>query len=322
MMDQDDIPEAIFDYATEKYGHRAEEFFKKYVEEFPEKDWDLPEESWMNNYLCWLFYEKPLPETGMTIAEEFAEESNEITPELKENIQTMRNMIRSEFVVLSAKKQIITLKDTRDDKIYTVQRDKNCKQLLSNLLLIGRIYPFGKYYRTTGVFFIKTSPLILDPGVLMHAFEDGQIKRFEEIQLRNSSTFQSVLKKYPAHWIDWMSDHYHINQNLKKDKIKAIERTILSDLPNIVEQLSNKAKEILKFCMQNNGVVKYQKLSKYDDSFSYFWNEEPVESPIGELRQKALLYVGKMRFKERNYNVAFIPKEIRTLLLDIFELDG
>ncbi len=321
MIDMNNIHQAIFDYATEKYSHRAEELFNKYVDEFPEKDWDLPDESWGNNYLSWLFYEKPLPETGMTIAEEFAEESNEITPEMKKNIQTMRNMIRSEFVVLSVKKQIVKIKDTRDGSIYTVKRDKDSKRLSPNMLIVGRIYPFGKYYRTTGVFLMKTSPLILDPGVLMHAFEDDQIKRFEEIQLRKSSTFQSVMKKFPANWIDWMSEYYHVNQNLKKEKIKDIERKLLSDLPSIVEQLSDEAKEIVQYCMENNGIVKYGKLKKYDDTFSFFWNEEPAESPIGELRQKALLFVGKMRFNERNYKVAFIPKELRNLLTELFNLD-
>lgn len=321
MIDSDDIPTEIFDYATKKYSHRAQEFFDAYVDEFPEKDWDLPDQSWKNNYLSWLFYEKPLPETGMTIAEEFAEQSNEITSEMKKNIQTMRNMIRSEFVVLSVKNQIVKLKDTRSAMIYTVERDKESEQLSPNMLIIGRIYPFGKYYRTTGIFLVKTSPLILDPGVLIHAFEDDQIKRFEDIQLRKSSTFQSIMKKYPAHWINWMSDHYRVDQNLKKDKIKDIERKLLSDLPSIVLHLSNEAKEILVYCMQNNGVVKYGKLKKYDDAFSFFWNEESVDSPIGELRQKALLFVGKMRFNERNYKVAFIPNEIRGLLKDIYDLD-
>ncbi len=319
MIDTYSIPKAIFDYATEKYIHRAEEIFNKYVDEFPEKDWDLPDESWRNNYLSWLFYEKPLPETGMTIAEEFAEQSNEITSEMKKNIQTMRNMIRSEFVVLSVKNQIVKLKDMISGKIYTVERDKNSELLSTNMLIIGRIYPFGKFYRTTGIFLVKRSPLILDPDVLMNAFEDEQIKRYENIQLKKSSSFQSIMKKYPIQWINWMSDHYHVNQNLKKEKIKDIERKLRSDLLSIVLQLSNEAKEILQYCMQNNGMVKYGKLKKYDDTFSFFWNEEPFESPIGELRQKALLFVGKMKFNERNYKVAFVPHELRGLLKNIFD---
>lgn len=321
MIDSNDIPKAIYDFATKKYSHRAKEFFDAYVDEFPEKDWDLPPQSWENNFLSWLFYEKPLPETGMTIAEEFAENSNEITSEIKKNIQTMRDMIRSEFVVLSVKNKIVKLKDTKSEMIYTVEQGKDSVPLSPNMLIIGRIYPFGKYYRTTGIFLVKTSPLILDPGVLMHAYEDDQIKRFEDIQLKKSSTFQSIMKKYPAHWINWMSDHYHVNQNLKKDKIKDIERKLLSELPSVVLQLSNEAKEILHYCIENNGVVKYRKLKKYDDAFRFFWNEESIESPIGELRQKALLFIGKMRFNERNYKVAFIPNEIRGLLKDIYELD-
>ncbi|MFO8077326.1 MAG: hypothetical protein R6U21_01600 [Thermoplasmatota archaeon] len=320
MLDEENIPKAIFDYATEKYSHRLEEFFNAFVEEFPEKDWDLPEESWRNNFLSWFFYEKPLPETGITIAEEFAQNSTEITSEMRENIQNMRNIVRSEFVVLSVKNQIVKIKDTVDGKIYTVKQDKGAESLSSNMLIVGRIYPFGKYYRATGIFLIKTSPLILDPSVLMHAYEGDQLKRFDSIQLRKSSTLQSVMKKFPAHWIDWMSDYYNVNQRRKNEKIKDIKKRIISNLSHIFKELSTDAKDVLRLCMKNNGVLKYGKLKKYDDEFGFFWNENPIESPIGELRQKGLLFVGKMRFNERNYKIAFVPIEFRDILKNIFEI--
>lgn len=311
MIDEDDLPQAIFDYATTKYAKRSRELFEKYVEEFPEKNLDLPDEAWHKNFLCWLFYEKILPETGKTIAEEFAEQSTEITPEMKRNVLQMRNMIRSNFVVISEKGNIMKIKDMNDKAIYDVMISKDNPRLHPNTMITGRIHPFGNHYRTTGFLLIRTTPLILDPDILMHAFEKDQVTRIEKIQLRKKSTLKSVMNKYPSHWIDWMSNHYEIEQRLKKDKIRVIENKLTSDLPRIIQGLSKECKDVLQLCMENGGFVKYSKLKDYDDGLGLFWEKQSRASTIGELRQKGLLFVGKMGFDDRNYKIAFIPIEIR-----------
>jgi len=311
MTDEDDLPQAIFDYATTKYAKRSRELFEKYVEEFPEKNLDLPDEAWSKNFLCWLFYEKILPETGKTIAEEFAEQSTDITPEMKRNVLQMRNMIRSDFVVISEKGNILKIKDMNDKTIYDVKRSKDNPRLHPNTMITGRIHPFGNHYRTTGFLLIRTTPLILDPDILMHAFENEQVTRIEKIQLRKKSTFKSVMNKYPSHWIDWMSNHYEIEQRLKKDKIRAIENKLTSDLPRIIRGLPKECKDVLQLCMKNGGFVKYSKLKDYNDDLGLFWEKQSRVSTIGELMQKGLLFVGKMGFDDRNYKIAFIPIEIR-----------
>jgi len=73
MINEDNVNQAIFEYANEKYGKQSKELFLGYIDEFPEKDWELPDETWSNNFLAWLFFGKALPQTGMTIAEEFVE---------------------------------------------------------------------------------------------------------------------------------------------------------------------------------------------------------------------------------------------------------
>ena len=317
MIDEDDVPQAVFDYGRKNYTKRSQELYEKYVEEFPEKNWDLPDEAWQKNFLCWLFYEKILPETGKTIAEEFAEQSTELTPEMKRNILQIRNMIRSKFVVISEKGDIMKIKDMNSKIIYDVKKSDGNTMLHPNTMITGRIHPFGDHYRTTGYLLIRTTPLILDPDILLHAFESDQVERFENIQLRKSSTFQSIMNKYPSHWIDSMYNQYHIKQKVKKDKIRAIENTLMSDLPRIIQGLPTKCKDVLRLCMQNGGFVKYGMLKGYDDDLGFFWEEQSRASTIGELRQKGLLFVGKMGFGDRNYKIAFIPVEIRDDLKDL-----
>lgn len=318
MIDEDDLPQAIFDYATANYGKRSQELFEKYLKEFPERNWNLSEGAWRKNFLCWLFYEKVLPETGKTIAEEFAEQSTELTPEMRKNTLQIRNMIRSKFVLISEKGNIMKIKDMNSKIIYDVKKSDGNSMLHPNTMITGRIHPFGDHYRTTGFLLIRTTPLILDPEIFLHAFENDQVERFENIQLRKSSTFQSITNKYPSHWIDSICNQYHIKQKVKKDKIRAIENTLMSDLPRIIQGLPTKCKDVLRLCTQNGGFVKYGMLKDYDDDLGFFWEKQSRMSTVGELRQKGLLFVGKMGFGDRNYKIAFIPVEIREDLKKLF----
>ncbi len=317
MIDEDNVPQAVFDYGMKKYAKRSQELYEKYVEEFPEKNWDLPDEAWQKNFLCWLFYEKVLPETGKTLAEEFAEQSTEMTPEMKRNILQIRNMIRSQFVVISEKGDIMKIKDMNSKIIYDVKKSDGNSMLHPNTMITGRIHPFGNHYRTTGFLLIRTTPLILDPEIFLHAFENDQVERFENIQLRKSSTFQSTMNKYPSHWIDSMCNYYEIKQRMKKDKIRELENVLISDLPRIIQGLPAKCKDVLRLCMQNGGFVKYGMFKDYDDDLGFFWEKQSRMSTVGELRQKGLLFIGKMGFGDRNYKIAFIPVEIRDDLKDL-----
>ncbi len=311
MINEETISQAVFEYAIEKYSDRAEDLYQRYGEEFPEKDWDLLEDAWQKNYLCWLFFEKVMPETGKTIAEEFAEASADMDAKLKMNILQIRNMIRSDFVVISRKDRFIKIKDMDDKTSYDVKLLKDSPPISPNMLLTGRIHPFGDHYRFIGIFLIKTTPLILDPDILMNAYKDSQLTKIEGIQLRKGSTFRSVMNKYPSHWIDWMSKHYGIKQRLKKDKIREIEKKLTTDIEIIVKVLSKQSKDALNLCLKQGGFVKYRILKDFEDDLDFFWNEGFCGSPIGELRQRGLLFVGKMGFGDRNYKIAFIPNELR-----------
>ncbi len=314
MLDEESVTQAIFEYGLKKYGDRAEELFKEYSDEFPEYDWELPDEAWQKNYLCWLFLEKVMPKTGKTIAEEFAEISEELDLNLKMKICQMRNMIRSGFVVISKKDPFIKIKDMNDGKTYQIMLPKTTPPLQPNMMISGRIHPFGDHYRFTGIFVIKTTPLILDPDIFMDAFQSDQVNRIESMLIRNSSTFRSLMNKYPSHWINWICDHYNINEKLKKEKINAIENRIITDLNTIVKGLSSDARQVIQMCINQGGFVKYNVLKNFEDELDYFWDNHISISPIGELRQKGLLFIGKMSINDRKYKIAFIPEEFRDSL--------
>ncbi|MCJ7616644.1 MAG: hypothetical protein MUO43_08930, partial [Desulfobacterales bacterium] len=121
MINEENVNQAIFDYADEKYGKLSKELFQRYVNEFPEKDEELPDEKRRNNFLAWLFFEKVLPETGMTIADEYAKNTPDLSPEMKEIILGMKKIIRSRFIVISKKDLFLNIKDMKTNEIYKVK---------------------------------------------------------------------------------------------------------------------------------------------------------------------------------------------------------
>ncbi len=317
MIDEENVNQTILEYAENKYGEPSEMLFQIYIDEFPEKDWELPDEKWYNNFLAWLLFEKVLPETGMTIAEEFVENTPDLSPEMKEKVLQIKYIIRSKFLVISKNGLILKIKDMKRHDVYKVKLGSP-HPVSPNSLITGRIHPFGEYYRFTGVFNISISPLILDPDVLFGAHEKTELKRFESILLRRSSSLQAILNKYPHHWIDWMCKDYSLKGRLKKEKVQEVKHKIVNDLPQIVLNLPEKSKEVLVFCIKQGGVVKYGQLKNYDDDMDFFWDDKNTPSTIGILRQKGLMIVGKMVFGERQFKVAFIPIEIRDCLKSLF----
>ena len=310
MMDEENINRTIFEYADKKYGKQSQKMFQDYIDEFPEKNWDLPDETWLNNFLIWLFFEKVLPETGMTISEEFVKNTPGLSPEIKETISKMKNITRSKFLVISKNDVFCKVKDMNSGDVYKVKLG-SARYVSPNSVITGRIHPFGDHYSFAGVFLVSRSPLILDPDIIMSAYENDGVKKIESVLLRRNSSLQSMLNKYPAHWIDWMCRHYGLKERLKKEKIRAIENKIVNDLPGIIQKLPEKSRKALVFCIRQGGIVKYGQLKDYDDDMDFFWKEEKPVSTIGMLRQKGLMFVGKMAFGDRQFRVAFVPVEIR-----------
>jgi len=230
----------------------------------------------------------------------------------------MRNMIRSDFLVMSEKGTMVRFKDIHNKKIYDVKRYKGGPRYSPHTIVTGRIFPFGDHYRTTGFFFFQTSPFLLDPDIIMNEYEHDQIARIENIQLRTRSSFQSMMNNYPSHWVDWICNYYQIKQRLKKEKVREIEQRLTSNLPSVLQTLPKKAKDVLRFCIKNRGFVKYGLLKHYDDDFQFFWEEQPLSSTMGVLRQRGLLFIGRMWFGKRNYKVAFVPIELRDALENLF----
>lgn len=311
MIDENNFKQVLFEYTMEKYENKLDEFYDKFFDEFPYDYKGISDELHFKNFIDWLMIEKKLPETGKTIVEEFVCQHPELNEEMKQKLLNMKNVISSEFVVLSKNKLELTLKDRKTGNLYPARLYSNVSGIGRNTLIIGRIHPFGTFYRFAGAFISHNSPMILDTDVLMNAFEDRSIEQAESIVLAPYAKLTAILNKYPFQWVDGICDELGIDVKEKKDvKVKLIANMLQSNIKEIIAAIPQKSKEALNLILNNGGFLQYGKLKAYDDEISFWWNENPPKSTIGILRLKGILAVGKMPIAGRMYKVAVIPKDI------------
>ncbi len=318
-INDENCKEEIFEYASRKYSSRFLEFFRDFHDEFPDKYENLSEELYFKNFMDWFILEKPLPETGKTIVEEFVDEHRDIDEEMRRKLLRMKDMVRSKFIVLAKNGRELKIKDLNSKRIYEIRLHGDNAHFGKGHVIEGRIHPFGEKYRFAGVFLTRSNyPFIYDPEILMNSFEDNQIKKAESVVLSPHSQLTAVLNKYPFQWVDGICNKLSISTKGKKpEKVKIIADKLYSNLDGVVQELPETSKLALKYILDNGGAVKYVSLKKYDDEMSFWWNERPPSSSLGILRVFGLVVVGKMLFGNKFYRVAMVPIEIREKLVDI-----
>ena len=123
MINEESYKGILFDYALEKYGERFQEFHDNFYDEFPYKLADVPDDLYLENFVTWLVFEKPLPATGKTIVEEFVDENSGMDKELRQKLLRAQDVVSSRFVILSKKGLKLKLKDQKTGESYIVVLD-------------------------------------------------------------------------------------------------------------------------------------------------------------------------------------------------------
>jgi hypothetical protein len=138
-----------------------------------------------------------------------------------------------------------------------------------------------------------------------------------------NSTLPTALNKCPGVWIDAMCTQFGLFEKGKKpEKIQRIVEylTDAKRLASVVGALPEDSKNALGFVTKQNGWVEIEQLEACGSILAdgWFWADEPPQTPLGRLRVRALLFVGRAIIDGEDYTVAVIPKELREPLKDIF----
>ncbi len=168
-------------------------------------------------------------------------------------------------------------------------------------------------------------PLLLDPDLLMGYVTDRWREEQEEKPISIHSKLSAALNKSPAPWVNAACravglDPKALGRRRAKTKALVTHLTDPEKLRDVVRELSPEAREALRMVMEAGGWMKvgplYRRFGDCEGD-GWFWEEEPPESVLGELRTRALLFIGKAPIGSRSYRVAVVPKDLRPLLTEI-----
>lgn len=285
--------------------HRLEDEFPYYIE-------GVDNHKFIRSFMDWLILEKIMPETGKRITESYVDSHPELDEETKQNIINTRNVVASRFVVVAKNGLNVKLKNMKDGIYYNVMQVSNNPQIQANTIILGRIFPYGSIYRFAGAMILQHTPLIVDPDIMMHAYEKKEIERAENIFLTPHAKLAAALNKYPFQWVDGICQALSLGAGGRKnEKVKDIANKIIANIASIINELPEKSKKALTLVMNSSGIVKYSMLKEYDDEIPFWWSNRLPSSTIGLLRLYGLIVIGKMPQGTKMCKIAMIPKDVK-----------
>lgn len=310
---KDDILLELYDYCSTKYNKKQmSQFVNDLNKEFPYHIEGMNTNEFLRNFMDWFVLERVMPETGKRLTESYVEEHPELDKETKQKILNTKNIFVAEFIVIAKDGLNLKLKDRDNGNYYDTVQVSNNPEIQPNTMILGRIFPWGNIYRFAGVMALAHTPMILDPDIMMHAYEKKEIERSESIILSPSTKLTAVLNKYPFQWVDGMCEALSLETGGRKnEKVILAADKLKNNLQNFVQNLPEKSKKALALILKNDGSVRYSLLKEYDDEISWWWNNHPPKSTIGLLRLYGLIVVGKMPQGTKLFKTALIPKDVK-----------
>jgi len=150
-------------------------------------------------------------------------------------------------------------------------------------------------------------------------------KQIENAPLKPNTRLKTALTKLPSHWLEAIGRQGGLGEvRNRKDRIHALAEWLPREeiLRKIWSSLPLPSREVVRWILlERNGSVKIQNLSRRygaDTDITWWWNEGQVpETPLGLLRSRGLVYVGKIREGKRRFRIAVVPMELRKALTRI-----
>jgi hypothetical protein len=158
-------------------------------------------------------------------------------------------------------------------------------------------------------------------------FSDPMRAVFDNQPIDVEMSLEAALEGLPDPWLDAACMALRIrNRGLNKQPRRAKVVSIVAslgctdDLARCILEMPPQARAALRRVLESGGSIRLSTLERdFGDMFGdgWFWNEQPPTSLIGELRRRALLFVGKStierdgKLSKRAFRVAMVPRELR-----------
>lgn len=327
-----DWMQKMYDYAESNF----EDDFKRRAKECPyDTNFEDPELVY-KQMISWFVTEWVIPSTGRTVLEDFVER-HVSDPGIARKLMQMKEVVRGPFDIIDAQLPRVALKNIATGVVYEtypkegrVNSNRARAFYRKGDVINGRIHAWGSTYLTAGIITRKLDEgeiarklgLITNPMLIMEWFEKKELQKAEAILVRENTTLQSAMNKYPATWVDHICKTIGVSTKGKKEEkirsaVSKLESGYVEDL--LAHKLPAKSVNALSLIAQNGYVIKYSRLAKrFSTEIGFFWEKNSPASDVGNLRSRGLVVVGRTPEGGRLYKVALIPLELRAPITRFF----
>lgn len=294
----------------------------------PECPWPmegLPPEHEYKQVLMWYVLDRPDPATGKTPLRAYAEREVE-DPALRAELLKAEHPAWGEHLVREVRGERLVLEEAGGGPVRVTRVNEAVLEACrAGTRIQGPVHPWGDHWFMNGIVLIdldreqaaRRLGLVTRgmAGALMEQYEDREAAKHEALVLREASTLQSVLNKFPSPWVDGICEALGLDRGGRKgDKAALIAENLhTGGARSSVERLPEEARRALAFLVERGGVAKMGDLERrFSTEVGLFWVERPPTSAVGALRLHGLVVVGRVAGSGgRLYRVAMIPRELR-----------
>jgi len=164
--------------------------------------------------------------------------------------------------------------------------------------------------------------------ILVAHYERKMRQEKEGQVIRINTKLRAALNKCPGVWINGIYSALALKgQKKKKDKIEHICQLLPTEkmLIRVLNRIPEESIRALRCLMDKGGWIRYGYLSKIfgsEDEDSWWWEDKPPTSILGQLRLYGLLFVGRTPLKNRLCKVAVVPIELRESLGNVLKISS
>ncbi|MCL6614900.1 MAG: tetratricopeptide repeat protein, partial [Firmicutes bacterium] len=137
----------------------------------------------------------------------------------------------------------------------------------------------------------------------------------EERPISLGLTLLQGLRRHPPEWLTAACLAYGLEPaRRKEERVKQLHTHISTDPVRALKGLSTKARECLRYLLGEGGWARLDLLEERFGSTAedgFYWSKEPPRSPLGELRLRGLVYIGRAKMEGGQHKVAVVPEDLR-----------
>ncbi len=175
--------------------------------------------------------------------------------------------------------------------------------------------------------FARSGPARVGTPAPLAEVNAARRSEWESRALPSGGGLRACLRSLPVDWLDGVCASLGVSaeggrRNRERAAAKLLQQP--ETLRGVVADLPSASLDVLRLVLDRGGRCSARAVTRAhgsDRHDAWFWREQPPESPLGRLRRRGLVFVGREDLGDGEERVVLVPVELRAALLGLASAD-